>query len=343
MLELLAPLGIDIPVLAAPMAGGPTTPALVIAAARAGGFGFLAGGYKSPQDLASQIRDVRKSGVSFGVNLFAPHPVPVDPDAYRRYARVLLPEAQRLGVSLPEGEPIEDDDHWRAKIDVLIEDPPPVASFTFGIPERQVIARLRHAGVIVLQTVTDQDEALAAMDAGADGLIVQAATAGGHSATLSPERPPPTAVMPELVATVQNATGAPVIAAGGVATPGDVSAAVHVGAEAVMVGTALLLTEESGVSATHRAALSDPQFTSTVVTRAFTGRPARALRNRFVDRYGQLAPSGYPALHHLTSPLRRAAARAGDPQLLHLWAGTGFRHVREEPVAVAVERLAGEL
>ena len=110
-----------------------------------------------------------------------------------------------------------------------------------------------------------------------------------------------------------------------------------------MVGTVLLRTAESGTSHTHREALADPRFTSTVVTHAFTGRPARALANHFTDRYDPIAPLGYPALHHLTSPLRKAAAKAGEPELVHLWAGTGYRKARNEPAAATITRLAGGL
>lgn len=340
---LFAPFGVDVPVLAAPMAGGPTSPELVSAAAGAGSFGFLAGGYKSPEDLAAQLRTARGSGIVFGVNLFAPNPTPVAAQAYRRYAAALQPVAERLEVTLPAGEPIEDDDHWHDKIGLLLDEPPPVASFTFGIPDRDVVVRLRRAGVIVVQTVTSPTEALAAVENGVDGLIVQAAAAGGHSATLDPARPVPDVALPGLVTAVRGVTGVPIVAAGGIAGPDQVAAAIRAGAEAVMVGTLLLRADEAGTSATHRAALADPRFTTTVVTHAFTGRPARALRNDFTDRFGPVAPHGYPALHHLTSPIRKAAAQAGQAELLHLWAGTGFRAARTESAATTIERLASGL
>jgi NAD(P)H-dependent flavin oxidoreductase YrpB (nitropropane dioxygenase family) len=132
----------------------------------------------------------------------------------------------------------------------------------------------------------------------------------------------------------------PVVAAGGVGTAADVAAALGAGAAVVAVGTVLLRASEAGTSATHRAALADPRRTETVVTRAFTGRPARGLRNDFTDRYSAVAPAGYPALHHLTRPIRRAAAASGDPERLHLWAGTGFRHATDEPVATILTRLS---
>jgi NAD(P)H-dependent flavin oxidoreductase YrpB (nitropropane dioxygenase family) len=110
-----------------------------------------------------------------------------------------------------------------------------------------------------------------------------------------------------------------------------------------MVGTALLRTDEAGTTATHRAALADPAARETVVTRVFTGRFARSLRNDFIDRYDSIAPAGYPAIHHLTSPLRKAAAAAGDPERLHLWAGTGYRQSTDGPAAAVLTRLAERL
>ena len=142
----LAGLGLDIPVIAAPMAGGTLTPALVIAAARAGGLGFLAAGYKTPEALAGQIAEVRSSGVPFAVNVFAPNPVPADPAEYRRYARAIRPEAERYGLALVGDDPAEDDDHWADKVALLIADPVPLVSFTFGFPDSRVVAALRLSG-----------------------------------------------------------------------------------------------------------------------------------------------------------------------------------------------------
>lgn len=343
MRRLLSDLGLDLPVLAAPMAGGPSTPALVTAAARAGGLGFLAGGYKTAQALAGQIHTVRVEEVPFGVNLFVPNPVPISAEAYGSYAREVQSEADRYGLKLHEGEPVEDDDHWTDKVDLLTASPVPWVSFTFGIPDRAVVSALGRVGTTVLQSVTSAEEARQAADAGVDALIVQASTAGGHSATLTPERPLPSVPLPDLVAQVRHTVTLPVIATGGIAAPADVTAALHAGAEAVMVGTVLLRTDESGASEQHRAALTDPAFDTTVVTRAFTGRPARALRNHFTDRYEPIAPAGYPALHHLTGPLRKAATAAGDTRLIHLWAGTGHRQARAEPAARTLERLADRL
>ncbi len=333
MTSPLSGLGATLPVLAAPMAGGPGTPELVTAAARAGSLGFLAAGYKTPQALAGQIAAVRAEGVPFGVNVFAPNPVPVDPEEFRRYARMLQAD---FGVE--SHGPVEDDDYWAEKVDLLLADPVPVVGFTFGVPDASVVAALRTAGSVVVQTVTSPGEARRAEEAGADMLAVQASAAGGHSGTLTPDHLPPEIPLPDLVRAVRAAVSLPLIAAGGLAGPEDVAVALRAGATAAMVGTLLLRTDESGASKAHRDALADPARDRTIVTRAFTGRPARALRNRFTDTYDAQAPSGYPALHHLTSPLRKAGA--GDPDRVNLWAGTGYRAATTGSVASVLTRLS---
>ena len=187
---LLERLGVDRPVFAAPMAGGPTTTGLVRAAAAAGGLGFLAAGYQTPAALAADIGSLARSSTPFGVNLFVPNPVPVDPAAYRRYAVAIAAEAARYGVVLPGETPIEDDDHWAAKIDVLRTNPVPMVSFTFGLPGAADLAALRATGALLVQTVTSVEEARAAVDAGLDVVALQGSAAGGHYGTWSPGAAP---------------------------------------------------------------------------------------------------------------------------------------------------------
>ena len=339
---MLAQFGMSIPLIAAPMAGGPTTPAMVSAATRAGGLGMLAAGYKTVEAVEAEIKSVRGEGIPFGINLFAPNPVPVDPERYRTYAGIVQREADQFGLTLPP-EPIEDDDKFDEKIALLLDDPVPMVSFTFGIPSRSVISALQEADTVVVQTVTTPEEAAQAHDAGVDMLAVQAAAAGGHSGTLSPQRPLTPAPIVDLVKRIIGSVPLPVLAAGGLATPSAVAEVIRAGATAAAVGTVLLRAAESGASATHQAALTDPARTETVITRAFTGRPARGLRNAFIDAHEAEAPLGYPAIHYLTSPLRKAAAAAGKPDYVHLWAGTGYRHATAEPAADILQRLAANL
>jgi nitronate monooxygenase len=340
--SLLAELGVELPVLAAPMAGGPGCPELVIAAGRAGSLGFLGAGYKPPEAMADEIAAVRAAGVPFGVNLFAPNPLPAEREDFRRYAEELRPEAEAVGVELDAAEePREDDDFWREKLETLLGDPPPLVSFTFGIPSREDLAALRAAGALLVQGVTSEAEADAAAEAGVDALAVQSAAAGGHWGTLTPREPPAQLPLGELTAAIAVRNELPLIAAGGIAGPADAAAALAAGADAAMAGTALMLADEAATAPAHRAALADPGRAETVQTRAFTGRPARGLRNGFIDRHERDAPFGYPAIHHLTAPMRRAAAARGDAERLHLWAGTGFRAARAQPAGEILRRLAG--
>ena len=339
---MLAQFGMSIPLVAAPMSGGPTTPAMVSAATSAGGLGMLAAGYKSVEAVEAEIKSVRAESIPFGINLFAPNPVPVDPDSYRTYAAIVQREADQFGLTLPS-EPIEDNDKFDEKIALLLDDPVPMVSFTFGIPPHGVITALQRVNSVVVQTVTTPDEAAQARDAGVDMLAVQAAVAGGHSGTLYPQRPLTPVPLVDLVAQIVATVPLPVLAAGGLATAAAVAGVIRAGATAAVVGTVLLRATESGASATHQAALTDPARTETVLTRAFTGRPARGLRNAFIDAHEAEAPLGYPAIHHLTSPLRKAAAAAGKPDCVHLWAGTGYRHATAEPASAILRRLSSDL
>jgi nitronate monooxygenase len=336
---LLDRLGVTLPVLAAPMAGGPTTPALVLAAAEAGSLGFLATGYQQPQAFADQVASVAAETDAFGVNLFAPHPVVVDPQAYAAYRDALRPLAERLGVELPE-HPVEDDDHWRDKIDVVVAAAPPLVSFTFGLPDPASVTALRRAGSLLAQTVTTVGESRAAVEAGLDLLVVQAPSAGGHSGTFTPARRLADRPLPELVGDIGATTSLPIIAAGGVVRAEHVAAALAAGAAAVAVGTALLLAPEAGTSPVHRSALTRLPQRDTALTRAFTGRPGRGVPNAFMAQYDATAPLGYPALHHLTAPIRRASAARGDPEQVNVWAGSGYREITERPAAEILQDLS---
>ncbi|WP_308291502.1 nitronate monooxygenase [Microbacterium sp. G2-8] len=323
---LPAPFDRAAPVWAAPMAGGPTTPELVIAAARAGYVAQLAAGYQTAEAMVDDVRRVREAGVDlFGVNLFVPNTHTISPVAHAAYAR-------SLGIDDP-ADPREDDDDWPAKIARLVADPVPLVSFTFGLPDAADIAALRGAGTTTAQTVTGLDEARAAEAAGVDLVVVQGVAAGGHSGIWSADALPAERPLPELVAEIAAAVTLPIVAAGGIVSPSDVADVLAAGARAASVGTALLRATESGASPTHRAALADPRFDDTTLTRAFTGRYARALVNAFVDAHDAEAPSGYPAIHFLTKPLRAEASAAGDAEHLHLWAGRGWRACREAPAA----------
>ncbi|HEX5614747.1 MAG TPA: nitronate monooxygenase [Acidimicrobiia bacterium] len=329
------------PVCVAPMGGGPTTPDLVAATADAGAFPFVGGAYLSAADLEVSIRSLAvRLQRPFGVNVFVPGRPTRDPAALDRYLAELGAEAASVGAEL--GHPRWDDDDWFAKIDVLVDAAPAVTSFTFGIPPRAAIDRLRRRGSLVMVTVTNVTEADAAVSAGADLLCAQGIEAGAHRATFDDTASDDELPTLELVTALRAHDRVPVVAAGGIATPTEVAAALAAGAVAVQVGTAFLRCDEAGTSTVHREALADPRFDTTALTRAFTGRRARGLVNGFMRRH-PAAPSAFPEIHHATRPVRAAAARAGDADRVHLWAGTGYRHARSAPAAAIVDWLVSEL
>lgn len=330
-----------VPIVGAPMAGGPSTPALVAAVSNAGGLGFLAGGYKTREGLAADIARTRElADAPVGVNLFVPTPADRARDGARvaAYAEALSGLAGELGVTLPEVD-WTDTDHWDDKLALLLETRPAVASFTFGIPDAGTVARLRETGIAVIGTVTSADEAIVAAAAGCDALCVQSAEAGGHRATFAVKATPNALRIDELLEAVARATRVPLIAAGGIGTAAGIARVLDRGAVAAQLGTALLRTPEAGTSPAYRAALADAQFAETAVTRAFSGRAARGLANRFIREFDGKAPAVYPQVNQLTRPIRAAAGEAGDPELLSLWAGTGWRDATDEPAGDLVRRL----
>ncbi|QUQ68024.1 NAD(P)H-dependent flavin oxidoreductase [Kutzneria sp. CA-103260] len=331
-----------VPVIVAPMAGGGSTPELVAAVVRAGGFGFTPGGYLSPQAMAEQI--ARTSSLTdgrFGVNLFVPGPN-VRPDLGDYPSRVAA-ESARLGVA--PGDPRWEDDEYPAKLEIVLAQRVPVVSFTFGLPDAADVARLHAAGAQIVATVTTPAEAQQAAQLGVDALAVQGFEAGGHRGTLTDDGVSPGGGeefgLLALIRRVSAVTDLPLIAAGGLVHGADVAAVLAAGAIAAQLGTAFLRCPEAGTSATHKAALADGAR-RTAITRAFTGRPARGMVNRFLTENTAAAPVGYPQVHHLTRPMRAAAAKAGDPELVHLWAGQTYQLADELPAAELVARLDRE-
>ncbi len=335
-----SPLPSALPIIQAPMAGGPSTPELTAAVGRSGGFGFLAAGYRTPDQLRSSIEATRRlSDAPFGVNIFHPT-APADPASVRAYADVIRPESERLGV--PLGEPRWDEDDFADKLEIVASERVPIVSFTFGCPGEEEVGSLHAAGCTVVVTVTSAPEARVAERAGADLVAVQGTEAGGHQGSFldhEPNRMPLATLLEE----VGGSTDLPRLAGGGIMTGGQAADALRAGAVAVQLGTAFLGCDEAGTSAVHRYALSAGVYPGTMLTRAFSGRWARGLANEFAVNYSDAAPDAYPEIHHLTRPLRAAAAEAGDPGVPNLWAGEGWRSLTTGPAAVVVRRLATEL
>ncbi|KUN32362.1 2-nitropropane dioxygenase [Streptomyces corchorusii] len=333
------------PIVQAPMAGGVSVPQLAAAVCEAGGLGFLAAGYKTADGMYQEIKQLRGlTGRPFGVNLFMPQPEHAESGAVDLYAHQLAGEAAWYETEL--GDPDSGrDDGYDAKLAVLLDDPVPVVSFHFGVPPREVFDKLHRVGTFTLVTATTAEEARAVERAGADAVIAQGVEAGGHQGTHRdlPENDGAGIGLLSLVAQIRETVRIPVVAAGGIMRGGQIAAALAAGACAAQLGTAFVAAHESGAHPLHKRALTDPLFPRTELTRAFTGRPARALVNRFLREHGRYAPAAYPEVNHLTAPLRKAAAKAEDAQGMAMWAGQGHRMARELPAGRLVEVLAAEL
>ncbi|GAA2663664.1 nitronate monooxygenase [Streptomyces vastus] len=327
------------------MAGGVSVPQLAAAVSEAGGLGFLAAGYKTADGMYQEIKQLRgATSRPFGVNLFMPQPEYADPATVEVYANQLAGESAWYETKL--GDPDSGrDDGYDAKLAVLLDNPVPIVSFHFGCPTREVLDSLARAGTFTMVTATTVEEAQAVQRAGADAVIVQGVEAGGHQGTHrdNPETDGSGIGLLSLIAQVREAVRIPIVAAGGIMRGGQIAGALAAGATAAQLGTAFLATHESGANALHKQALTNPLFVRTELTRAFSGRPARGLVNRFMREHGPYAPAAYPQIHHLTSGLRKAAAKAGDAQGMALWAGQGHRLARDLPAQQLVEVLADEL
>ncbi|MFZ3570628.1 nitronate monooxygenase [Streptomyces sp. BH097] len=334
-----------LPIVQAPMAGGASHPALVAAVAEAGGLGFLAAGYKTADGMYQEIKQVRAlTGRPFGVNLFMPQTEHADPATVEVYRNQLAGEATWYRTPLGETDSCGDDG-YDAKLAILVDDPVPLVTFTFGCPRRADVQALQRVGTKVGVTVTTVEEAQAAQEAAADLVCVQGIEAGGHQGTHrdNPEADGSGIGLLSLIAQVRETVQLPIIAAGGIMRGAQIAAVLAAGADLAQLGTAFLVTPESGAPEPHKQAMTNPLFNRTELTRAFSGRPARGLVNRFMREHGPYAPAAYPQVHHMTSPLRKAAAKAGDPQGMALWAGQGHRLARELPAGHLVEVLAAEL
>ncbi|RAU98316.1 nitronate monooxygenase [Mycolicibacter senuensis] len=332
-----------IPLVGAPMAGGPSTPALAAAVSAAGGLGFVAGGYRTPQQLADEITAARDATTGpIGANLFVPQPSVADVVLLDDYADLLDPLAEHYGVEL--GRPrFGDDDCWPEKLEVIADLRPTAVSFTFGTPSPDQLARLRALRILTMVTVTSAYEAGIAVAHGAEVLVVQGPDAGGHRGTFAPDMQPGNDSLEDLLAEIGHAHGdVPLVAAGGLGTAAAVAGVLRRGAVAAQVGTALLLADEAGTNPTHRAALTNPEFGNTTVTCAFSGRYARGLENDFTRAFDNVAPVGYPEINHMTTPIRAAAVAMDDPHGTSLWAGTAYRAARSGPAADIVSGLASD-
>jgi len=341
--DLRTLLGIDLPLIQAPMAGVQGS-ALAIAVSRAGGLGSLPCAMLAPDAMRAELAAIR-AGTSrpFNVNFFCHVPPPPDAAREAAWRARLAPYYAQFGIDaagIPAGpgrRPFDDD-----AAALLAEFAPPVVSFHFGLPSASLLARVKAWGATVLSSATTVDEACWLEDHGADIVIAQGLEAGGHRGLFLTDdlatQIGTFALLPQVVRAVR----VPVIAAGGIADAPGVAAAMALGAAGVQVGTAFLLCPEATTSAVHRAALASPAARTTALTNVFTGRPARGIVNRIVREVGPIsdAAPAFPLATGAVAPLRAKAEAAGSGEFSPLWSGQNATGCRAAPAAEIVRALA---
>jgi nitronate monooxygenase len=345
MLTFLRTLGIVHPIIQAPMAGGATTPELIAAVCNAGGLGSLGAAYLTPDQIAKEIRRIRAlTDRPFNVNLFAGgYNQDVRADA-GPMLELLADIHQTLGLPspvLPELPP----DPFHDQFEVILDARPAVFSFTFGIPDADALARLKARGIAIIGTATTAEEARRLADCGVTAIVAQGAEAGAHRGTFAASFDAAMIPTLELVQATREVTTLPIIASGGLMDGGDIAASFTRGASAAQLGTAFLTCPECGAPEAYKQAILDARTDTTVVTRAFSGRPARGLANTFIARLAGREDTilPYPLQNALTRSMRRAAAERGEAGFLSLWAGQGVTRARVLPAAELVNRLVAEM
>lgn len=337
-------LGLRHPVIQAPLAGGGDTPALVAAVCEAGALGFIGASYLTPAQIAEASRAVQaQTARPFGINLFAPLPAPEAPREPERALDRLAPYHVELALPRPGLVPLAADS-FDEQLAATLESGASVFSFTFGILPAAALEAIRARGMFVMGTATTVGEAVALERAGVDAVVTQGSEAGGHRGTFAGAFEAGLVGTMALVPQVVDAVRVPVIASGGIMDGRGIAAALALGASAVQMGTAFLTCHEAGIPDAYKEAILRAHEDETCLTRAFSGRPARGIVNRFmteIDRTpGSILP--FPLQNALTRPLRSAAAKQGRAEFLSLWAGQAVRLARRQSAADLIARLALE-
>jgi nitronate monooxygenase len=341
---LVRRLGIEKPILLAPMAGSGGTPELAAAVSNAGGLGAWGGAYSKPEEIAAAIRRIRQlTDRPFSINLFAGgystgHTI--DP---RPMLEIVSEAHARLGLPPPLLPPLPSDP-FAAQLEAVLEERPPAFSFTFGIPSVAQIAAIKKRDIAVAGTATTVQEARLLAEAGVDAIVAQGAEAGAHRGSFAAPFEASMVPLATLLRGICGVVALPVIASGGIMDGRDIAAAQKLGAAAVQLGTAFLTCPESGAPAAYKNALLNARKDTTVITRAFSGRPARGLTNRFIAMVAghehEILP--FRLQNDLTRPMRNASGQQGIADFISLWAGQGVARARQMPAADLVKTLIDE-
>ena len=337
-------IGVEYPIFQAPMAGGPSTPELVAAVSNAGGLGSFGLGYLAPAAVRDLLRAARAlTARPFCANLFAPEAKPAapTPDEVARAQAAIAPFRAEVGLgAAPEPSPPHP---FGEQLRVILQERVPVFSVTFGALPGEDVAALTRNGAFVMGTATNVREARVLEELGFHAVVAQGGEAGGHRGTFLGPVEGGLAGTLALVPQVVDAVRIPVVAAGGIMDGRGIAAAFALGASAAALGTAFLASPESGASRPYKdSVLVRRDVDATRLTRAFSGRYARGIGNRFMEALEGAPVLPYPLQNALTSDLRREAAKAGKADLLSLWAGQGVPLATARPAAELFRALVRE-
>ena len=330
---LLERLGIEHPILLAPMAGSGGTPELAAAVSNAGGLGAWGGAYSKPDNIAATIRRIRQiTDRPFSINLFAggyANESNIDPQPM---LEIMTEAHAKLGLPPPALPPLPRDP-FDEQLEAVLEERPPGFSFTFGVPSAAQFAALKQRDIFVSGTATTVEEARRLEQAGVDAIVAQGAEAGAHRGTFAGPFEASMIPLSTLVSEICDEVAVPVIASGGIMDGRDITAAMQRGAAAVQLGTAFLPCPELGAPPVYKRALLEAEKDTTVITRAFSGRPARGLRNGFIAMVAgkERAILPFRQQNDLTRPMRNAAGQQGIADFISLWAGQGVARSRQMP------------
>ncbi|MGX9133801.1 NAD(P)H-dependent flavin oxidoreductase [Rummeliibacillus sp. JY-2-4R] len=334
-MSLIEQLKMEWPIIQAPMAGV-TTPEMVIASAKAGILGSIGAGYLSAEVTREFIRAVKKETTKpFAVNLFVPHDVNVTKEELEEAYNALKPYRKKLMIA-DEGAFLSTTD-FDAQIEVIIHEDVKVASFTFGLPTVEAVQKLKDHDVFTIGTATTLEEAILVQERGLDAVVLQGEEAGGHRGSFT--EPVELISLNELLEGIKEKVSIPVIAAGGIVTKEQIQKAIEAGTEAVQIGTAFLVSEESGASDVYKEQVLLADEDCTVVTTAFSGKLARGINNDFISfmEGNKIAP--YPYQNDLTMGIRKRAQELGVYSLMAMWAGRNLNQVQSGTVQEIVDRL----
>jgi nitronate monooxygenase len=325
--ELIQRLEIKVPLIVAPMAGGPSSPELVAAASNAGALGSIGGAYINGAALSEFVDKVRTlTPRPFLINLFVPADEPKLSGA--QVARAIAATAkyrEELSLTAPTLIPPFQED-FDAQFEAVLKAKPKAFSFVFGLLDRPYILEAQRQNIYVIGTATTLEEALALQDAQVDAITLQGVEGGGHRGIFDREAEDSEVPLLKLLEDCRPRIFLPLIAAGGIMNSANIQSVLSGGADAVQMGTAFLACREAGTSRPYRERLLASADRSTKTTRVFSGRLARGMVNRFVTEMEERDPGSilpFPAQNKFTRDLRNASAKAGSADFLSLWAGTG--------------------